>query len=205
MLQFFFDGISYGFMLSFLIGPIFFALLQASIEKGTKIGVSVGAGVWLSDFLYILLAYFSLSWIQRVIKLPNFELIVGAIGAVVLVSFGIATLLNNKPVDDTQRIETAGYIPNFFKGFVINTINPFSIVFWVAMSSKIFATKAEPNEAFAFFSGILGVIILTDVIKVLLAKQISKYLTQKHILTFRKIVGIVLLIGGIVLVYRTAF
>jgi hypothetical protein len=49
------------------------------------------------------------------------------------------------------------------------------------------------------------VVVSTDIIKVVLAKQISKYLKMSYILTFRKIVGIVLLLGGFILMYRTAF
>ena len=50
------------------------------------------------------------------------------------------------------------------------------------MSSEILAVKTmatktietTPNEAFAFFGGILGMIVFTDVVKVLLAKKITK-------------------------------
>lgn len=213
MFQFLLNGIYYGFILSFLIGPIFFALLQAAIEKGTKTGLIVASGVWFSDLLYILTVYFSLAWIKSVSELPDFGLIVGGVGAVVLILFGIGMVLNNKPVDKTQRIEKSGYVANFVKGFLINTVNPFTVFFWIAMSSEILAVKTmatqtietTPNEAFAFFGGILGMIVFTDVVKVLLAKKITKYLTQKHILAFRKIAGAALIIGGIVLVYRSAF
>ena len=53
MLEFLLKGLSYGVVLSFLVGPIVFTLLQASLERGIKIALSVGLGVWISDFLFI--------------------------------------------------------------------------------------------------------------------------------------------------------
>ncbi len=208
-MDFLLKGITYGFALSILIGPIFFALLQAGIERGTKIGLTVASGVWISDFLFILTVYLSISWISAVAELPSFKFLVGGIGSIVLIGFGITTLLNNKHTENTSiKSNTptqSGYFANFLKGFLLNTINPFSVFFWISMSAELITKEATQLDAISFFSGILGIIILTDFLKVLLAKKISQYLKPKHILLFRKIVGIVMLIGGIVLMYRSFF
>ncbi len=203
--MFFIKGIGYGIMLSFMIGPIFFALLQAGIEKGLKTAISLASGIWLSDFLYILVAYFGLSWIKNVSQLPNFGLFVGAVGGVVLMSFGVAMVLNSEPVDKSKRINQSSYLAYFIKGFLINTVNPFTILFWIAMSSEIFTNQTNGEQAIAFFGGIYSMIIATDILKMLLSKQISKYLKHRHIFVLRKIVGVILFIGGLVLIYRTAF
>jgi len=208
-MDFLLKGITYGFALSFLIGPIFFALLQAGIERGAKIGLTVASGVWISDFLYIIAVYLSITWISEVAELPSFKFLVGGIGSIVLIGFGITALLNDK-ISKTTNIETkpttqSGYFANFLKGFLINTINPFTVFFWISMSAELITEEATNINAITFFSGILGIIILTDFLKVLLAKKISQYLQPKHILLFRKIVGIVMLIGGIILVYRSFF
>jgi threonine/homoserine/homoserine lactone efflux protein len=205
MLGYLLKGITYGLILSILIGPIFFALIQAGIEKGIKTGLAVAAGIWLSDFLYIITVYLGLSWISEVAASPNFKFYVGTIGGVILIAFGIGTLLNNKEIDKTKKIKQSGYFAHAVKGFLLNTVNPFTILFWVAMSSEVWTTEPTITEAALFFGGIFSILVLTDFIKVSLAKQISKYLKTSYILTFRKIVGIVLLIGGFVLIYRTAF
>lgn len=205
MLVYLLKGITYGLMLSILIGPIFFALLQAGIEKGFKTGIAIGTGIWLSDFLYILTVYFSLTWIQNLTDSPNFKFYVGAIGGIILIAFGIGTLLDNKKIDKTKVIKQSGYFGHAAKGFLINTVNPFTVFFWVAMSTEVLSSSPQTMEAVFFFGGILGMIVLTDMLKVALAKQISKYLKMNYILIFRKIVGIVLLVGGIVLIYKTAF
>ncbi|NJN78418.1 MAG: LysE family transporter [Saprospiraceae bacterium] len=129
MFAYLLKGITYGLMLCILIGPIFFALLQAGIEKGVKTGIAVGVGIWLSDFLYILSVYLGLSLIKEVADLPNFQFYVGTIGGIILIAFGIGTLLNNKPVDRTQKIKKSGYFAHAVKGFLINTFNPFTVFF----------------------------------------------------------------------------
>ena len=57
------------------------------------------------------------------------------------------------------------------------------------------------NAAF-FFGGILGTVILTDSLKVLLAKAIRRWLKPKHILWTRRISGIALVVFGVVLMVR---
>lgn len=207
-MDFLLKGITYGVVLTFLIGPIFFALLQAGIERGVKIGVAVASGVWLSDFLYVTAVYLGITWIAAVSELPNFKFLVGGIGAIVLIGFGITTLLDNKLANTTdleiQPVQS-GYFANFLKGLLINTINPFTVFFWLSMSAELITMEATSTDAIVFFSGILGTIMLADVLKVLLAKKISQYLKPKHILTFRKIVGVVMLVGGVVLMYRSFF
>lgn len=205
MLEFLFKGLSYGVILSLLVGPIIFTLLQASVERGAKMALTIGLGVWVSDLIFIICVFLFLSQIQSVSTLPNFKFFLGSVGSVVLIAFGIGTLLNNKPVDRSQKVKKNGYFAHFIKGFLINTLNPFTVFFWVAMSTEVIANDANTKQIIVFFAAILGVIVLTDSIKVVLAKRISKYLTPKHILKFRKFVGIILIAFGIILICRITF
>ena len=55
------NGIVSGIVLAFLIGPVFFTIIQTSIERGFWSGVFVAIGVSLSDAFYILVSYFGLT------------------------------------------------------------------------------------------------------------------------------------------------
>jgi len=48
-----------GFILSFMIGPVFFVLLETSVVKGFKAALVFDLGVVLADIIFILIAYFS--------------------------------------------------------------------------------------------------------------------------------------------------
>src|ERR1044071_7075020 len=51
------NGILSGIVLALLIGPVFFTLIQTSIERGFWSGFFVAIGVSLSDAFYISLCY----------------------------------------------------------------------------------------------------------------------------------------------------
>ena len=59
MLEDILKAIPLGFFLSFMIGPVFFILLETSVIKGFRAAISFDAGVVLSDVLFIMIAYFS--------------------------------------------------------------------------------------------------------------------------------------------------
>ena len=48
-----------GFILSFMIGPVFFVLLETSALKGFRAAIAFDLGVVVADVLFILAAYFS--------------------------------------------------------------------------------------------------------------------------------------------------
>ncbi|NNM17368.1 MAG: LysE family transporter, partial [Croceitalea sp.] len=52
-------AIPLGILLSFMIGPVFFVLLETSATKGFRAAIAVDLGVIVADILFIFLAYFS--------------------------------------------------------------------------------------------------------------------------------------------------
>ncbi len=79
------DGVKWGLVLAILVGPILLSLVQAGIERGIRLGMVLGFGVWFSDLLFIMLVYWGISLIPFS---PNFYFLVGMIGGVVLIAFG---------------------------------------------------------------------------------------------------------------------
>ena len=47
-------GIVTGFILSIMIGPVFFVLLETSITKGIKAAIALDLGVLVNDVVYVL-------------------------------------------------------------------------------------------------------------------------------------------------------
>ncbi len=189
------SGIKWGLILTILVGPIMFSLVQAGIEKGLKLGVTLGAGVWVSDILYVCTVY----WGMNQINLSN-ELYfnIGMIGSAILVIFGIASLLKKPKPPTNNLIEAKTYGGYFIKGFVINTFNPFTIFFWVTIATTE-ARDFLPTQAFIFFAGLIGTIMVTDVLKVLLAKRVRRLMTPRAINRTKIVSGIAMIIFGIIL------
>ena len=79
-------GIISGVVLAILVGPVFFTILQTSIERGFGSGVLVAVGVALSDTMYIILSYLGLS---QIFDSQSAQLYLGYIGGFILLCFGL--------------------------------------------------------------------------------------------------------------------
>jgi threonine/homoserine/homoserine lactone efflux protein len=130
----FFNGCLFGLLLTILIGPVFFSLLQTSIEKGFKSGVSMAIGISLSDALCILIVYLGVS---PFLNSEKFKLGLGIAGGFIMFTFGLYSILKPVPHKSAhKRIRGKNnVIKQILKGIMLNGINPFVLIFWVGMVS----------------------------------------------------------------------
>ena len=200
------QGIQLGMVLAILVGPLLFALVQVSIEQGARSGLAVGAGIWISDLLFILAVYFGMTYVDRLVKWQSFEFTLGLAGAVVLLAVGINYFLKPPPQFDDHPEGFTGHDSKWslwLKGFLINTINPFTVFFWVSvMTGVVLDQELTGGQSSLFFGGILGMIMLTDTLKVLLAKRIRHKLKAGHFQWVRWIAGGALILFAIILAIR---
>ena len=52
------EGLEMGLLLSMMIGPVFFALVNTSLDHGFKQSAILAFGVFLSDLVYVLVTNF---------------------------------------------------------------------------------------------------------------------------------------------------
>ena len=52
-------AIPLGLLLSFMIGPVFFVLLETGATKGFRAGLVFDLGVIFADIIFLVIAYFS--------------------------------------------------------------------------------------------------------------------------------------------------
>ena len=203
-----FDGIQLGVILAILIGPIFFALIQAGVEQGIRAGSMVGLGIWVSDLLFIFGAYFGVSYVTRLAEGPEFALYLGIAGSITLTAFGLGALLSTpkagaNPQWTKTTFRSSSYFSLWLKGFLINTINPFTFFFWIGVTStRVFDGGLDSQEATLFFGAIFCTIVFTDLSKVILAKRIRRVLRPVHLLWLRRISGGALIVFAVVLLVR---
>ncbi|MDO9038618.1 MAG: LysE family transporter, partial [Lutibacter sp.] len=85
------EAILIGFFLSFMIGPVFFMLIQTSIIKGARAALSFDLGVVLGDIIFILIAYYgSKSLLEEIKDDPRLFWI----GGFILLVYGLVTYLD---------------------------------------------------------------------------------------------------------------
>jgi threonine/homoserine/homoserine lactone efflux protein len=201
------QGILLGLGLSVLVGPMLFLYLQIGIEKGFKEAFFLGLGSWISDLLFILAVYFSISFVLKITAANGFTFWMGILGGIILMVIGGGLLLHKPPHKLEEHFnvkKNTTYFGFWLKGFFINTFNPFAIFFWISVMSGFSTKHNSGKEALILFSSILGTIIVTDLLKILLAKQLKKIITGRAINIMHKIVGTSLILLAIVLIYRVS-
>ncbi len=178
-MSYFIEGLILGLGLAVSLGPIFITLTQVSIDRGIKAGMTVGAGIWVSDILFISFFYKFVNILSETIESPRFIFWMGLSGAIVLCSFGLYMIIKKPALNyNQQKLTAKNYIGFFVKGFMVNSVNPFTFVYWMGVISTYMIGQSIPDQSMIILLlTILIVIVLSDTAKVLLAHVLKSKLT----------------------------
>lgn|SRR5690606_25780647 len=201
-------GLSLGVFLSFMIGPVFFILIETSLTKGIKAALTFDIGVVLADICFILIAYFSsFQLINQIKDEPALFLFGGAI----MVTYGLISFIKLQKLKKAEiHIESNQYKNNYFtlfaKGFLLNFINVGVLGFWLGILITIGPQlDMDPQRLIKFFIFVIAAYLITDIIKIILAKQLKSKLTPPNILKIKKISYIALIIFGLIIMSKSFF
>jgi len=192
-------GFAISLLLIFSVGPAAFTIIKQSINNGRAGGFSFVAGVWLSDLLWVIL---SNAFSELVIQLLHFKREIGLTGSAFLIGLGIYYLffkkIHLKEEEDKIVITTTKHAKLALAGFLINTINPAVILFWITTATAIAATHTV-KQRIIIFSTCLLLNSSVDILKVVLAGKIRRKMNEKNISLINKISGTILLVFAIAL------
>lgn len=197
-------GVLLGLILAVMLGPLFFVLLKVSIHKGFLAGSLIAIGAIISDMILILLCYHGL---MQLFNQESFSLIMGAFGGIVLLIMGIHTFIK-KPIEfkisvvlNDLKTTSIGWM--FLKGFIVNIINPFVIIFWAGIAGVMMLKDHYTSmDVSVFFISVLLTILITDIAKVYLAGRIRMWLKARYLFWINKLAGAGLIIFGLHLLSR---
>lgn len=203
------SGIPWGVFLSFMIGPVFFILLETSIIKGFRAALVFDLGVVSGDIIFIAIAYLGS---YRLIKSLEDNSALFMFGGILMLAYGIISYigLHKEKKIDTKKIDNEiirkDYIGLFIKGFFLNIINIGVLGFWLAVIISVGPKlEMENSRMFTFFTTVIITYLLVDCVKIVLAKQLKTKMTPSNILKIKKIISIVLMVFGIVLIIQGWF
>lgn len=218
-MQFFLQAFGIGFLLSVMIGPVFFVLLETSITKGVKSALVIDFGVLISDILYIIFASIFVDQIKSLGSGDN-KIIFGFIGGIIFIGYGVYNLFkkqsNIKNLENPEVLEltasiaivpfqTKDYFLLGLKGFLLNLANPLVIFYWVSVLSL--ATQFSPLESnFPWEFIFVTIVILTffgiDVLKILVAKKLRPLVTPNLLDALNRLIGIIFSLFGVFLILQ---
>jgi threonine/homoserine/homoserine lactone efflux protein len=138
------QGIGIGFILSIMIGPVFFVLMETSITKGFKAAMMLDLGVLISDIFYVVIALF-FAYQLKSIDVGDFKnnMILSLFGGGLFISYGIyylflkkekvaAVITEGQEIANVPSKASRDYTLLVFKGFTLNFLNPGVIIYWFA-------------------------------------------------------------------------
>ncbi len=203
-------AVPWGFILSFMIGPVFFVLLETSVIKGFRAALVFNLGVIIADIVFIAIAYFSS---YRLIQSIKDEPALFIFGGLIMVTYGIISFVKLKKVskneiidEDSSEIIKKNYLSLFVKGFLLNFINVGVLGFWLAILITIGPQlEMVPSRMLTFFTAVIATYFITDIFKILVAKQLRRFLTAKNIFKVKQVISIILIVFGTALLVQGWF
>ncbi len=198
-------GIATGLLLSIMIGPVFFVLLETSIRKGVKAALAVDFGVFISDVVYIIIAFV---FFQQVADLAvgNDNSVVRLVGGTLFVVYGTYNFFkkvnkSNAAKEFESVPNVAGYAMLALKGFLLNLMNPLVVFYWFSVMT-LGAEDGESRDSsmILYLSYILITFFSIDFLKIIGAKRLRSLVTQRLMMGLNRMVGIVFVGFGVVLI-----
>ena len=199
----FLTPITIGFFTAFIMGPVFWVLLETSITKGFKAAVAFDLGVMFADACFIGVCY-----------LGSFQLLeddqnkqgLFVLGGTILLLYGLFSWINrNKKSKDQPEIQETkeNYFGLAAKGFAINILNVGVFIFWGGVTIVSSPASGKSFTSFVlFFSIVLLSYFITDLLKISVANRFKSLLTGKGIVIVNSVVSLILIVSGVVLILK---
>ncbi|MBN8853130.1 MAG: hypothetical protein BGO55_13650 [Sphingobacteriales bacterium 50-39] len=195
-------GLALGFVLALSVGPIIFTIIKQSLNNGHKGGFSFVIGVWVSDIILVFLSNTVSSLVNQMLEHKS---AIAIAGSAFLVSMGVYFAFFKKahlPTDaegKEVRFRKRDMARIFASGFIINTLNPGVILFWLG-NATVLSVDHTLQERIIIFSVCLLVNMGADVLKVMMAGRLRSKLTLRTLTIINKISGSLLIVFGLALV-----
>ncbi len=194
-------GLALGFVLALSVGPIIFTIIKQSLNNGHKGGFSFVAGVWISDILLVVLCNTLTAMVSELLKHSR---TIAFGGSAFLIAMGVYFVFFKKvslgkesgSTETTFRKRDMARV--FASGFLINTLNPGVIFFWLG-NATILAPTHTLKEMVVIFAVCLLVNMSADVGKVMMANTLRSKLTVRTLSIVNKIAGSILIGFGVYL------
>jgi len=200
-------GLALGFILALSVGPVIFTIIKQSLNNGHEGGFSFVGGVWLSDLVLIVVSNAFSAWVTELLE---YKKVIGYVGSSFLIAMGIfyvffkKVAINAGAGGSVARFSKTDFAKIFASGFLINTLNPSVILFWL-INATAFAVTHTMHQRIIIFSVCLLVNVLADVAKVMGAGKLRNRLTLHNISIINKVSGTILIGFGVALLWGIVF
>src|SRR5918993_4543668 len=178
MLDALIKGLALGLILTLSVGPVIFTIIKQSLNNGKEGGLSFVAGVWLSDIILVILSNVFSEWVTEVLE---YKRTIGFTGSLFLIGMGVYFVffkkvkLKTDAAGNEARFRKRDFAKLCLSGFLINTLNPSVLFFWL-INATAFAVTHTLKQRILIFTICLLFNIAADILKVFMAGKLRERL-----------------------------
>ncbi len=193
------EGLITGIMLTLMLGPVTMIILRNSLHFNRMAGLLAAAGTWVSDFVYIGMTFWMTSALATWTSRPDIRIGLFLAGGVGLLLMGIAMLYKRRSQKDIKdEAPSAGYFTAFAAGFMVNTLSPFTLFFW--LGAAVFLRMQQESPVW-YYAGVMLALFAGDFTKAWLAPKLTLWLKEQHVQWVQVAAGGLIAATGLYLVY----
>lgn len=203
-------GIVTGFILSIMVGPVFFVLLETSIRRGIRAAIAFDIGVFLNDIVYIFIAYVFYNQVAELSEGEDNSLL-RLIGGSLFIIYGVVnffkkvkeTKIEGRYIEEPSR--GRDYVLLALKGFLLNLANPLVVFYWfsvMTLGAKDVAQEGSFSTMLGFISSIMITFFAFDLLKIVGAKKLRPLVTRNVLISLNRLIGIIFGTFGIILIVQ---
>ena len=198
------NGFLTGLLLQIAIGPVFFFILNISLQKTVIDGWFAVIAVTLVDYLFIALAVLG---VGKLLEKPKIKFALGITSSMVLVLFGLIMILSIQP-DSHLPISNHGiesnYIASFISAFLLTISSPLTIVFWTSLFAARAIEKGYAKKQLIGFGMAAGSATFVFLgLSVALVSIFRASIPLMFLTVSNAAVGLLLMIYGMIRLFKT--
>jgi threonine/homoserine/homoserine lactone efflux protein len=191
------EGFLTGAMLTLMLGPVTMIILRYGLQVNRIAGVWAASGTWVSDFVFIGLTYWMTTAIDAWSQQPGIRLILFLAGGFGLLLMGVFMLkARQKAFAQSMEGVKSSYLQAFASGFLINSLSPFTLFFW--LGAAVFV-HLQPHPPIWYYLGVMMALAIGDFAKAWLAPKLTLFLKDHHVYWIQVVAGILIAGTGLYL------
>ena len=192
------QGFLFGLGAAVPLGPINVLIMSTALRSYPS-AVAFGAGAMSADATYLTLLLFGL---LSLLDHPTILLVLGLAGSgfLLYMSYGIYQGRHD-PIHLQTLEKPPSILSNYLKGLGLTLLNPYTIVFWLSVSTYIQTAKLQPLWTII---GMFGGILLWITLMPLLIHKTKHLFSQKTVTVISTISAIIIAFFGLAMLVRIA-
>jgi threonine/homoserine/homoserine lactone efflux protein len=184
------EGLVTGLMLTVMLGPVTMIILRYGLQVNRQAGIWAATGTWISDLVFIGLTYWMTTTIDQWSQQPGIRLAMFLGGGFALLVMGALMLrIKQKTFAADAEVLQSSYAQAFVGGFLINSLSPFTLFFW--LGAAVFL-HLQADDPIWYYAGLMIALAAGDFTKAWLAPKLAYWLKESHVYWIQIVAGVLI-------------